>query len=160
VRSMKFSVTKQQIGAIVIVLLFGGSAVVYAISAAFPEDTDVARGPTAQAFLEVRICGENIDLPDIDAENDIGISMSDGRVNFPSGSGVTLGDVFDEMNITFTDSQIMEYENNNMCNTTYRNEVSVSKGKTIEGMEEPLRPMDLYRSYRLEHGDYVVVRYD
>ncbi len=158
---MKIDVTKQQIATIFIVLIFGGSAIVYAISAAFPEAGDGA-GPIGEAFLEVHTCGEQREIPASEGEVGGGtVTVSeDGSLAFPTEAGVTLGQVFDVMNITFSSTELLEYENNNMCNTTYSNEVSVSRGRMIEGMEEPVRPINQYRSYSLEHGDYIVVRYD
>ncbi|MFP4117034.1 MAG: hypothetical protein ACLFQ8_02995 [Candidatus Aenigmatarchaeota archaeon] len=158
---MKVDVTKQQIAVILVIILFGGSAIVYAISAALPEAGNQA-GPAGEALLEIRTCGEQREIPDSEGEID-GASVtvtSDGIISFPTEAGVTLGQVFDLMNVTFTSTELMEYENNNMCNTTYSNEVSVSKGKTIEGMEKPVQSIDQYRSYTLEHGDYIIVRYD
>lgn len=158
---MNIDITRQQIAVIFIVILFGGSAIVYAISAAFPEAGE-GTGPVGRFFLEVRICGEDIELPAVEAEEDGGYITvdADNTVSFPLESDTTLGDVFDAMNMTFTSTELMGYENNNMCNTTYSNEVGVSRGRAVEGMEEPLRPIDQYRNYMPEHGDHIMVRYD
>ncbi len=155
------ALTKQQIGAIIVVLLFGGSAVVYAISAAFPGAEDVT-GPEGHMILEVRICNEDKDLPTAESEINGGyITISDdSTVTFPTDSTVTLGDVFDTMNVTFSETELMGYENNNMCDTGHSNEVIVYRGRVIEGMEEELRRIEQYRGYQLEHGDHIRVMYN
>ncbi len=158
---MESGLTKQQAVAVFVILLFGGSAVAYALVMAFPE---IGEGPgiQAQAFLEVRICGEDVEIQPFTAETDHGnISMDDDNmVTFPHEE-TTLGHIFDGMNKTFSRTELMGYENNNMCNTTWSNEVSVSRGRFIEGREDiPVNRIDQYREYSLEHGDHVIVRYD
>jgi len=160
---MEIGITKQQVGALVVVLMFGGSAIVYAISAALPE-AEQGGGPTGQAILEVRICGSERNLPTKSASISQGNLTidEDNVVSFPVESGVTLGQVFDAINVTFSRTELMGYKNSeNMCNgTAYSNEVSVSWASKLEGGEERLQTIDQYRSYELEHGDYILVRYD
>ncbi|MFP4633885.1 MAG: hypothetical protein ACLFM9_02840 [Candidatus Aenigmatarchaeota archaeon] len=134
----------------------------YAITAALPGDSG-GENPLAQARLEVEICGDPQELPEVETELSQGQLTFDGEslIEFPGDSGVTLGHVFDAMNRTLTETELMGYKNDNMCNTSYSNEVSVSRGRFLEGREEePVRSIDQYENYQLRHGDYIIIRYD
>ena len=154
-------ITKQQARAIFVVMLFGGSALAYAVSMAFPGGEQT--GVEGRAFVEIGICGEEKEVTQSSKEFDFGEIRvhEDNTVTFPIESGASLGHVFDTMDKSFSRNELMGYENNNMCNTTWANSVSVSRGRFLEGREDqPMESINQYREYELKHGDYISVRYD
>ncbi|MFP4045859.1 MAG: hypothetical protein ACLFS3_02265 [Candidatus Aenigmatarchaeota archaeon] len=149
---------QQKIFSIFIILLFAGSVVAYAVNFASSSQGNQNKRE-ARALLRLRICGEERDIPETTKQLD-GFtfqSNSSGIISFPLEDDVELGQVFDWMNVSFSRSGVMGYKNeDDACNTTYSNEVSVWTGKE----DQQLQRTKSFRSYRVENGDVILVRYD
>lgn len=140
-----------------IVGIFVFSVIAYALSFSFPDETD--RRVEGVAQLSVNICNEEVELPSI-GNTETGVSANDGIVYFPQGEGITLGDIFDEMNVSFSATEVMGYENNNGCDDPISNEVSLLRGRfDEEGVQTDMNEAQVRRDYELENGDIYMVRY-
>ncbi|MFB6216250.1 MAG: hypothetical protein ABEJ72_04680 [Candidatus Aenigmatarchaeota archaeon] len=146
---------KDKIFAIFISLLFIFSVMAYAVNFAFPDQRSRVKGG---AYLQIYTCGERRDIPSVNESFDGSYIRTRGTGNlvFSSEGGVTLGQVFDAMNITFSRTELMSYENGDGCNDPLRNTVHVMVG----GQNERLKEINQYRSYRVKNGDVIRVRYD
>lgn len=143
-----------KIFAVFIVLLFVFSVIAYAVNFAFPSQNTLSTG---SAYLEIYTCNQRRDIPQANGTLDgvyIRVGRS-GKITFPPDQGTTLGEIFDLMNITFSETRLMGYENGNGCEDPLHNEVQVLVG----GENERFRETALYRNYEIKNGDYIRVRY-
>lgn len=152
----------EKIFVIFIVLIFGFSVVAYAISASFPGANGEQELGVAQ--ISVEICGEEIEFPEVSGiDSNINVD-SNGVINFPVEEGITLSDIFDEMNKTFSSNEVMGYEDGDEegCDDTFTNEITMERGmipREEEVRDIETEQVEVRSDYLLENGDVYVIRY-